>query len=611
MKSYQQFFAELKRRHVFKVVGIYGLVSFGVLQAADLMLPRLGLPDWTVTFMVALVVLAFPVVLIMAWAFEVTTEGVKRTDAPAPGEIEEIMAAPASQRWPAGLLALVGVAALVASTWWIARRTAPESAGATDSATPADVRLAREDANADTRPSLAVLPFVNMSADEDQDYFSDGITEEILNTLARVREIKVVARTSAFAFRGRNLDMRAIGDSLGVEYLIEGSVRKAGNQLRITAQLIDAADGTHLWSDQYTRPMDDVFAIQTEIAQAIAEALKVPLGLDDASDLVTPTADLEAYDLYLAARGRMRERGESLPEAIRLFEAAIAHDSTWAPAWAGLAEAREVIGWYPEVWEEGVPATMEERAARFEAFQEPAAAAARRALALDPDNPSAHVALGSVHRNRMQWGRSEAEYLRAAELDPENAEAHFQYAQFLMDVGRLDEAIRKIELSIELDPGVPVTGKMLGAARLMDGQYEQALAELDRAEPGRTGRGNLERWVDASANIALGRYDELRSLPDMQGDTHRSQDIDLAIQLIQSGDIDALSEDFMYPVILMQFGREDAAAELLLSQFRVAPILNIGIHWMPLFDPIRNHPAYLTMLREANLEGVTPDRSKP
>ncbi|MEE8487942.1 MAG: tetratricopeptide repeat protein [Gemmatimonadota bacterium] len=612
MKSYQELFAELKRRKVFKVVGVYGIASFGVLQAADIMLPRLGLPDWTVTFMVALVVLAFPVVLIMAWAFEVTSEGVKRTDAPAPGEIEEIMAAPASQRWPAGLLALVGVAALVASTWWIARRTAPETGGSAESAaTPADVRLAASDDTADTRPSLAVLPFVNMSADEDQDYFSDGITEEILNTLARVREIKVVARTSAFAFRGRNLDMRAIGNSLGVEYLIEGSVRKAGNQLRITAQLIDAADGTHLWSDQYTRPMDDVFAIQTEIAQAIAQALKVPLGLDDASDLVTPTADLEAYDLYLAARGRMRERGESLPEAIRLFEAAIARDSTWAPAWAGLAEAREVIGWYPEVWEEGLPATMEERAARFEAFQEPAAAAARRALALDPDNPSAHVALGSVHRNRMQWGRSEAEYLRASELDPENAEAHFQYAQFLMDVGRLNEAIREIELSIELDPGVPVTGKMLAAARLMVGQYEEALAELDRAEPGRTGTGNLERWVDASANIALGRYDALRSMPGMQADTRSPESVDLAIQMIQSGDIDLLSDDFIEPVILMQFGRDDAAAELLLSQFRVNPILNIGIHWMPLFDPIRDHPAYLTMLREANLEGVTPDRPAP
>ena len=224
--------------------------------------------------------------------------------------------------------------------------------------------------------------------------------------------------------------MRVIGDSLDVAYLIEGSVRKAGNQLRITAQLIDVADGSHLWSETYDRTLDDVFRIQTEIALAIAEALRVPLGLDDARDLVTPTADLQAYDLYLAARGRMRERGLSLPEAIRLFEAAIDRDSTWAPAWAGLAQAREVIGWYPEAWE-NIPTSVEERSAGFEAFQEPAEDAARRALSLDPDNASAHVALGSVLRNQMEWTRSEAEYLRALELDPESAEAHLQYSQLL------------------------------------------------------------------------------------------------------------------------------------------------------------------------------------
>jgi len=191
MKSYQAFFAELKRRHVFKVAGIYGIVSFGVIQAADIMLPRLGLPDWTVTFMVALVVLAFPVALLLAWAFDLTPEGLRRTDDPEPGEIEGIIAAPASQRWPAGLLALVGVALLVASTWWIARRTAPDAT--VDDATAADVRLAVNEPDADTRPSLAVLPFADMSPDGDQAYFSDGITEEILNTLARVREIKVAS----------------------------------------------------------------------------------------------------------------------------------------------------------------------------------------------------------------------------------------------------------------------------------------------------------------------------------------------------------------------------------------------------------------------------------
>jgi len=608
MKSYQEFFAELKRRHVFKVAGIYGFVSFGVIQAADIMLPRLGLPDWTVTFMVAIVVLAFPVALLLAWAFDLTPEGLKRTDAPEPGEIEGIMAAPASQRWPAGLLALIGIALVVASTWWIARRTAPEAGSATDAA--ADVSLAEAESD-DTRPSLAVLPFADMSPEQDQTYFSDGITEEILNTLARVRDIKVAARTSAFAFRGQELDMRVIGDSLDVKYLIEGSVRKSGDQLRITAQLIDVADGTHLWSDQYDRTMSDVFAIQTEIAEAIAEELRVPLGLDDASDLVTPTADLQAYDLYLAARGRMRERGSSLPEAIRLFEAGIARDSTWAPAWAGLAQAREVIAWYPEAWETP-PTTSVERVATFEALQGPAEVAARRALSLDPENVWAHVALGSVLRNRNEWAPSEDEYLRALELDPESAEAHLQYAQLMMDVGRLNEAIAEAGRAIELDPGVGVSHRLLAAARLMGGQYEEALAELDRADPDRTGLGNLERWIDASARIALGQFDEVVTLPRIEAfEIHRPEDVARALENLRAGNINAIPEDLMSPSILMAFGREDAAAELLLAQYRIDPILNLGLHWMPLFDPIREHPAYLTMIREANLEGVTPDRPVP
>jgi len=609
MKSYRELFAELKRRHVFKVAGIYGIVSFAVIQAADIMLPRLGLPDWTVTFMVALVVLAFPVALLLAWAFDLTPDGLRRTDAPEPGEIEGIMAAPASQRWPAGLMALLGIALVVASTWWIARRTAPEAA--VDGATPAEVQLASTEPD-DARPSLAVLPFADMSPDRDQGYFSDGITEEILNTLARIHELKVAARTSAFAFRGQELDMRVIGDSLDVSYLIEGSVRKAGDRLRITAQLIDAADGSHLWSDQYDRTMSDVFAIQTEIAEAIAEALRVPLGLDDASDLVTPTGDLEAYDLYLAARGRMRERGQSLPEAIRLFEAAIARDSTWAPAWAGLAQAREVIGWYPEAWET-LPTTAESRYAEFSALQEPAAQAARRALDLDPDNASAHVALGSVLRNRNVWERSEAEYLRALELDPENAEAYLQYTQLLMDVGRLSEATRLGERAIELDPGVAVSRRVLAAAWLMGGQYEEALAELDRADPMRDGTGNLERWVDATAKLALGRHEEILALPSVGAREFERdpQEVARALQMIRSGNIDDIPEDYMDPAVLMAFGREDAAAELLLRQYRVDPILNIGLHWMPLFDPIRDHPAYLAVLREANLEGVEPDWPAP
>ena len=604
MKSYQQLFAELKRRKVFKVAGVYGVVAFGMIQLADPLADVLRLPETFLPFVVGLLVLGFPLALVLAWAFEVTPDGVQRTGAAAPGEIEAIVAEPAAKRWPAGILAIVGVAALVGGAWWAGRQTAPGA----DAESATAVRLAQGGPEDDGRPSLAVLPFADMSPNSDQQYFSDGMTEEILATLAKVRELKVAARSSSFAFRGENPDIRTVGDSLGVEYVIEGSVRKAGEQLRITAQLIDAADGTHLWSDSYDRPMIDVFAIQTEIAQSIAEALRVPLGLKEANRLVTPIGDLEAYDLYLAARGRMRERGESLPEAIRLFEAAVARDSTWAPAWAGLAEAREVFGWYPEAWE-NPPSHYGEQATRFTTMQEPVAEAARRALALDPDNASAHVALGSVHRNRLQWARAETEYARALALDPENSEAHLQYAQLLMVLGRLPDAIEELGRAITLDPGVLVAGRLLAAARLMAGQYEEALAELDRHEPSRSGLANLESWVESSALIALGRYDELRALPlpQMIG-SNQDEEAAVALEIVRSGDIDLLPEPYAHPIILMRFGREDEAAERLLEDFRVDPRLHLGLHWMPLFDPIRDHPAYLQMLREANLEGVVPER---
>jgi len=606
MKPYQQLFAELKRRQVFKVAAVYGAVAFGLIQVADPLSDAMRLPETFVPFVIALLLLGFPVALILAWAFEVTPDGVQLTEVAAPGEIEAIVAEPASKRWPAGLLALVGVAALVGGAWWAGRQTAPGAGAEPDAA-----RLAQEGPDADARPSLAVLPFADMSPEGDQAYFSDGITEEILNTLAKIRELKVAARTSAFAFKGQNPDLRAVGDSLGVQYVIEGSVRKSGDRLRITAQLIDAADGTHVWSDSYDRTMTDVFAIQTEIAGAIADELRVPLGLEDPADLVSPTADLEAYDLYLAGRARLRERGQSLPEAIRLFEAAIARDSAWAPAWAGLAEAREIIGWYPEAWEEGEPRTLEERWARFAAFQEPAAAAARRALALDPNSAPAHVALGSVLRNRMQWELSEAEYARALELDPEYPEAHLQYAQLLMDVGRLNEAIRVLRRAVELDP-IPVSRRLLAAARLMGGQYEEALRELDRADPERTGRGNLEIWVDASARLALGRHDELLGLPTLLADSaHTRQQLDQALRAIRERDLASVPAGLRHPVVLMSFGREDEAARRLLADFRKDPRMNLGIHWMPLFDPIHDHLAYLEMLRLANLEGVTPDRPTP
>ena len=618
MRSYQQFFAELKRRKVFKVAAVYGAASFVLLQMADLLGQGLRLGDTFLPFITAIVLLGFPLALILAWAFEVTPEGVQRTGAASAGEIEGILAQPASSRWPAGLMALAGVAALVAGAWWVGRQTAAESATtSTDStATAADVRLAFVDPSEDPRPSIAVLPFADMSPEQDQEYFGDGMTEEILNTLAKVRDLRVSGRTSTFAYKGHDKDLRQIGIELGVDFLVEGSVRKAGNQLRITAQLIDAADGTHLWSDQYDRPMDDVFAIQTEIAEAIAGALRVPLGLDADESLVSPTADLAAYDLYLAGRRLMRNRGPDLMEAIRLFQAAIDRDSTWAPAWAALGEATEISVWYPRTYEDPANPSDETRR-RLDAAE----AAATRALQLDPRNASALVAMGSVHRNRGAWRESEAAYRRAIALDPDNAEAHQQYGELLGNRGRIAESVRAQDRATALDPA-PVRMENLAFSLERDDRLEEAL-EVDevalRRDPGASKASLWE--VAGQAFASAGRTREALEVlltllreqgppPGVEPAAMTADGLQSFVQAIAEAkpeDVPVSLRELVWPEMWARMGEAELALEAFgVEQFdsHWAP----GI-WLPAFDSLRSGPVFQELLSSAGFSGATLQRT--
>jgi TolB-like protein len=475
------------------------------------------------------------------------------------------------------------------------------------------MRLALSDAEDDSRPSIAVLPFLDMSPDGDQEYFSDGITEEILNTLVKIRDLKVAARTSAFAFKASDLTAEQLGDTLRVRFLVEGSVRKAGDQLRITAQLIDAEDGSHLWSEQYDRSLDDVFAIQTEIAEAIAEELRVPLGLGEDERLVSPTEDLEAYDVYLAGRARMKERGESLREAIRLFEAAIARDSTWAPGWAGLAEALELIGWDSNdaAWVE-VPTDPAARRAITNEFWRRSEQAARRAIELDPDNASAHVALGIILRNHRQWEASEAAYLQALAGDPDNAEAYQQYSQLLFYVGRLAEAVQVGRRAVALDRA-PVRLMILGMVLQGAGLDDEALEVVEegiRLDP----EGPLAGSLSGFKPVILWGSRRFEDLGDMARESGQPPAlVDQVIDALQSGNLDGLPPELraelqQNPFLPMVLEHHDQAAEQLLESARTDPLRALQMIWMPLFDPIRGHPAYLETLRVLDLEGVTPDR---
>lgn len=476
--EYQRFFAELKRRNVFRVIAAYGAGAFVVLQAADIVFPGLGLPEWALRTVVAATLLGFPVAVVLAWVFERTAHGIGRTEAAEEGEIAEIVSAPPAQRWPSGLLALLGMLALAAGAWWAGRSSAPVGAGTVRAAAAAEVlRLAYADLEKDARPSLAVLPFADMSPDGDQAYFADGMSEELLNALVRVRALRVAGRTSSFAYRNVEKDLREIGRELGVRYLVEGSVRKQDDRLRITAQLVDAADNFHLWSETYDRTLEDVFAVQEELAGAIAAQLRVSLGLDESGALVTPTADLAAYDLYLRARARMRERGPGVREAVDLFEIVVSRDSLWAPGWAGLAQAYSLVPYYeegargiggiaPETWESAFGA---------------AERAAARALALDPRAAGADVALGSVYRDRREWSPAETHFLRALEIDPDDVEAHQQYGELLGVTGRIVEALRSARRAVALDPTSAIRRNVLGWTLHLDARTEEAILQLEVA----------------------------------------------------------------------------------------------------------------------------------
>jgi TolB-like protein len=583
-------------------------MSFVLLQIADLLKDGFGLPDTFIPFITAIVLLGFPLALVLAWALEVTPDGIRRTEQAGPGELAKIAALPASKRWPAGLLAVAVFAALLGGVWFAGQRSGANSvltdAPRTDAAP--EIRLAMTDLADDTRPSIAVLPFADMSPDGDQEYFSDGMTEEILNVLAKITELRVTARTSAFAFKGRDTDLRLVGDSLGVQYIVEGSVRKAGDQLRITAQLIDTTDGSHLWSESYNEALttENVFQIQTDIAGAIAGELRVPLGLD-ASELIRPTADLEAYDLYLAGRGHIRGRGQGLTEAIRLFEAAIARDSTWAPAWAGLAEAKELLTWYPEAWDGGQPVELADRTAREIELQATAERAARRALNLDPRTASARVALGSVHRYRHEWTESEAEFLRALEIDPDNPEAFQQYGEMLEDVGRIAESVRSSRRALDLD-AAPIRYFQLASSLNGDGRREEAFEKIEQARKLDTAgalAGVRKSWF--YYYLEAGRYDVMfQNAPPRIVDAREG-----IVEALESGDVTGVPADLIDATLWMVIGRPDSAAAALLADFEADPGQFPGWIWSDIFDPIRGQQAYLEALKILNLEGRTPQRT--
>jgi serine/threonine protein kinase/Flp pilus assembly protein TadD len=349
---------------------------------------------------------------------------------------------------------------------------------------------------AGTTPSIAVLPLLNMSADPENEYFCDGLAEELLNALAKIEGLKVAARTSAFFFKGKEVDVRDIGQKLGVGTVLEGSVRKAGNRLRITAQLINVADGYHLWSERYDRQMEDIFDIQDEITLAVVDALKVALlGEDKEAALKHYTDNTEAYELYLKGRHFYNKyTGEGWAKAIEYFEKAIDKEPEYAPAYAGISHSLG-ISWYYGIL------------SAHEALPR-ANAACSRALEIDPDLDVAHLSLGNARfYYEWNWTEAEREYTTAIELNPNSADAHHWYGMFLASRERFEQAVAEGRRARELDPLSLVVNLHVGRIYLLAGRWDSALRQAQRLTEIEPNFAGAYLHIGA-VHLARGMYEE-------------------------------------------------------------------------------------------------------
>tara|TARA_R110002073_G_scaffold121150_1_gene263456 strand:- start:89 stop:1957 length:1869 start_codon:yes stop_codon:yes gene_type:complete len=448
-----KFLAELRRRNIFRVAAAYLVVGWLVMQVVATIGSAAGMPDWTDSFALILLVTGFPIVLFIAWAFELTPEGLK----PTPASEDAAGAAPQKLRaLDIAIAAGLGLVVLMLAWQMLAPRTAvpPAPVSTADAATTEGV-------------SVAVLPFVDLSQAGDQEYFSDGISEEILNVLVRIPGLSVAGRTSSFAYKGRNEDLRTIGEELGVNHVLEGSVRRSGSRLRITAQLIRSEDGFHIWSETYDREIADIFDIQDEIAAAVATELAISLGLEIERPDATRTDDIEAYELYLRARPLYLDRtAESTSQAAALLTAVIARDPEFSPAWSSLAGVYQVYEYYQP------NASQQLKALWRQASRE----AANRAIALNPRDAEAWAYRGEAEAGATDKIAAFQSFDRAVELAPNDASVLDRVAQNLNYTGYFAEAVALARRAVTLDPQVPIYHFTLGRA-------VSGMGENDRAEP--------------------------------------------------------------------------------------------------------------------------------
>lgn len=586
-------FSELKRRHVFRVVAGYAAIAFAAVSVASDFLPALHLPQWTVTLVAVLAVAGFPVAVLLAWFFDITPDGVQRDDpgeAPAP-------AAPARPRAGGRALAYGG-AALIALA--VSIGILSQMGGL------------RTLIGAETVPSVAVLPFQSITGGEESEYFTSGIHEDVLTQLYKVGGMTVISRTSVMSYRDTDKPVRAIAEELGVSAIVEASVRRVDNRVRIDARLIDAKTERQTWAESYERELHDVLALQAEIANEIAGALHARLSPDARTRLAAAgarTVDPAMYEEYLRGLFEAGKGNDSL--AVEAFRRALRIDPGYAPSYAGMARSLYNLGFFGH----RPPA---------EVFGE-VKAAATRALELDPDLADAHATLALYQLHfQWDWARADDHFRRALRLSPNHAQVRHDYAHFLLAVGRVEESARESDRAATLDPGNMMLRACSGWHGFTNHDYGEAVIRARSAlmmMPGSYWPQIILGW----AHLHEGRNGE--ALKALEGAVQSSNGSPFAVASLANGLAVAgertpakrLLEELLkesnrryvsaydLAAVYAGLGDRDAAAAWLRRAYteRSAMLINVG--WDPRFEALRRDPAVQSIVADIGL----PDRPRP
>ena len=461
-------------------------------------------------------------------------------------------------------------------------------------------------AAAEPQPSIAVLPFVNMSGDKEQEYFSDGLAEEIINALTQIPGLKVIARTSSFSFRGKEQDIRRIAEALGVTTILEGSVRKAGNKIRVTAQLITTADGSHLWSERFDREMEDVFAIQDEISQSIAEKLRVSLSAS--GPLVKRYTDnVEAYNLYLRGHYQaIKITPEGMAKGKEYFQQAISIDPDYALAWCGLALLH---------WEQAHLGVARPEEAYLHSLR-----AVQNALKLDGMLAEAHALMAALRACEYDWSGAKDEFQRAMELDPKSTDALFWHSWFyLLPMQRLEESVVTLKKALELDPLSAFLHWALGYGYLLTRDWDKCISQTNNAvelDPGYSSpfitlgnahlfRGELDKAIQAlemATNLSGGGPLILGYLGFSYAYTGRKEAALMLLQKLEEQAQKSYTPFSSIARIYLGLGEIDKCLDWLEEAINHRESAICHFHLEPICDPLRSHPRYRSLLRKMNLE---------